>query len=438
MRVWAQCQGRPDYDTVSQLLIDRTLAILENIYDPMREVMGPPILDEDGGDDAIDFYLLDQHTSVFRRNTNLSETLGATVPDNPVVNNGKSAFVLLGRHQAFLIPFHTHVVHEFFHVLQNRHNHKFKLRPVSGNTNVREKHWFPEASAVWAEVYFDRELERFWEKDRANFGTHQKWFWLGFQTNSEGLNTTKPKFQHYSAYIWPYFVEQEKKDKKATFMSKIWAGLDVVTTFEQADDVIDSVYPFADHFKTFALRNLNMALLPGDPLPESERYVSLDKDQFPDGFGPKFEAPAELQADQPFQRSLTLQPLSARYLRFGHIRKPMKVEFDFTGLQPQGLTDIHMLVRSTDSKGISQWVKPPFDDSSANKVVFCLSEGPTTPDSRGDFDEIIMVVSNHGKRDKVSGNLVARPVSKPCATVWNAKIKGDITGGPQRRRLVYH
>lgn len=69
VRVWAQCQGRSDYDTVSQLLIDQTLVVLDKIYEPMTKLMGQPILDQEGGDDAIDFYLLDIFTYVFRRNT---------------------------------------------------------------------------------------------------------------------------------------------------------------------------------------------------------------------------------------------------------------------------------------------------------------------------------------------------------------------------------
>lgn len=360
---------------------------------------------------------------------------GAAIRDLPKKSKGSSGFVNLPRNLAYTQRFHTTVIHEFFHVLQLGHNQQFSTRPIASGADVREGHWFVEASAVWASAHFDRTLAP-WENGRAAYADAHTLFHDPFQVNSKGLNATfnldSAGLGPYSAYIWSYFVEQETGNP--AFMRRIWAGLSDVTTFEQADDVIDLVHSFSDHFKTFALRNLNRAYLPGDPLPVEKRYVKLD-DQFPDGVGPKFvtgDVPAELVADQPFQQSLSLEPLSSRYLRFTPRVTPQggvkKVEFDFPGLQPQDLTNIQLLVRSTDASGSPQWVKSPFDESSTDKVVFCLSDGPTTPDFRGDFREIIIVVSNHEKRDKVSGNLVARPESKPCTSVWKGNVLHRVTG----------
>jgi hypothetical protein len=419
VRVWAQCKGELAYDAGSQTLLDETLAVLDKIYGPMTALMGEPILDQEGGDNAIDFYILDTGSYVFRRNDNFdAQGLGSTYSDFPEVNNGASAFVTLPRFLAYIQRFHTTVIHEFFHVLQKRHNHQFSHRQVANASNVYEQHWFGEASAVWASAHFDRTLAP-WSDGRSAYSDAHQRFVLRFQVSTEGLNAPQPEPHTYSAYIWPYFVEQEKNGP--AFMGQIWAGLETVTTFEQADDVIDASYAFADNFKTFALRNLNNEFAPSDPLPRAKRYVNQDPEQFPDGVAPTFvtgEAPIELVADQEFRQSLDIENLSARYLRLTAGGTVRKVEFDFTGLQPQDLTDVQALIRTTDG-----WVAQAFDYSTTNTVTFCFTEGPTTATRNGSFVEMILVVSNHAKREgnKVTGALVAKPQSKSCVVGWKGR-----------------
>jgi hypothetical protein len=236
-----------------------------------------------------------------------------------------------------------------------------------------------------------------------------------FQVSTEGLNATTPEPHAYSAFIWPYFVEQEKGGPD--FMGQIWAGLETVGTFEQADDAIDAVHPFTQNFKKFALRNLNIPLDPGNALPVSERYVNLDSALFPDKVPPKHMVTATLVADQTYSQSLNIDSLSARYFRLAPDGAVRKVEFDFTSLQPQDLVDVQVFVLSKDGNP-TNWITPPFDFGNQDKVVFCLTEGPTTSTFQGDFAEMIIMVSNHAKRDKVTGALVARPQTKPCEAVW--------------------
>lgn len=415
VRVWAPCKGEPAYDAESQNLLGKTLAVLDKIYGPMTALMGAPILDQEGGDDAIDFYILDSGAYVFRRNDSFeAQGLGSTYSDFPEVNNGASAFVTLPRFLTYIQRFHTTVIHEFFHVLQKRHNHQFTHRAVANVSNVYEQHWFGEASAVWASAHFDRTLAP-WDNGRAAYSDAHQRFVHRFQVSTEALNATTPEPHTYSAYIWPYFVEQEKGGPD--FMGQIWAGLETVTSFDQADDVIDTAHPFAQNFKTFATRNLNMPLDPGDALPVSKRYVNLDSAQFPDKVPPSYMVTGTLVADQEYRQNVNMDSLSARYFRLGPDARVKKVELDFSGLQPQDLTDVQVFVRSKDGDP-KDWITPPFDFSNEDKVVFCLTDGPTTSNFKGDFVDMIIVVSNHAKRDKVSGALVARPDSKPCSTVW--------------------
>ncbi|WHZ27093.1 MAG: hypothetical protein OJF51_001889 [Nitrospira sp.] len=430
VRVWAKCHGVLEYDAKSQELIDQALAVLDKIYEPMTKWMGPPLLDQDGGDDAIDFYILGSSDYVFRRNKEfLAVAMGVTYSDSPEEDNSSSGFVILQRDLANTPSFHSTIIHEFFHVLQTRHNDKYQSHRIASGVDVFEKHWFVEASATWAEAHFDLTLKPWVDGRAAYFAVHTL-FEDPFQISSKGLNAVgivgtnasgiSADLHPYSAYIWPHFVEQEKKDKEATFMGQIWVGLEAVTTFEQADDVIDSVYSFADNFKTFALRNLNQEYVPGDPLPKTERYVSLDPDQFPDGVGPKFlpeNGLGSLKADLENSYPLELDTLSARYVRLLALdQKIQKVEFDFSQLQPAGFTDVQALVSTTTG-----WVSKPLDLGSG-KTTFCFDTGPTTTEVRGSFDDIRLVVANHAKREKVSGALVVRPQSKPCTPVWTGRF----------------
>ncbi|HVR18553.1 MAG TPA: hypothetical protein VMS65_02615, partial [Polyangiaceae bacterium] len=309
VRVWAQCKGEATGDAESVRLIQKTLGVLHKIYGPMTGLMSYPIEDLEGGDAAIDFYIVDPGGSVVRRGDSFVPAgLGSTFSDFPEVGNGASAFVLLPRSLLYASRFHTTVIHEFFHVLQKAHNHQYSPRELSAS-NVYVAHWFPEASAVWVSAHFDRILAP-WEDGRAAYlDAHQR-FTQRFQKSSLALSAPNPVPHTYSAYIWSYFAEQETGS--ANFMADIWEGLMSASSFEQADDAIDQAFSFREHFKDFALRNLNMSFIPGDPLPRSERYVALDS-IFPDGPTPDYPS-SLLTRDQEFRQSLEIPNLGTRYV----------------------------------------------------------------------------------------------------------------------------
>lgn len=424
VRVWAQCRGVSGVDADSVTLIDKTLVVLNKIYTPMTGLMGLPLFDLEGDDNAIDFYIVDNDSYVYRRTENFRPIgLGTTYTDyaETPVGKGDSAFVTLPRSLLYTGRFHITVIHEFFHVLQFAHNSEFSLKAVAGKPDSYESHWFMEASATWASAHFDRTLAP-WDSGRgAYLGAHYL-FAKHFLPSHDALNHTG--IPHvYSAYIWPYFVEQETGG--ANFMTNIWVALEAVTTFEAADNVIDKVYSFASNFKRFALRNLNTELIPGDPLPISQRHVNLDADQFADDrVEPRYLTGA-LPANQDYSQDFELKNLSARYVRLTVPQASpavRKVVVDISGLQPASELDVQAFVLTDDG-----WVAQPIDIK-PDKLVFCFDKGPTTAEVRGSFKEILLVVSNHAiaKGTDISGTLKVQPKSLPCATVWEGTIDHTI------------
>jgi len=198
-------------------------------------------------------------------------------------------------------------------------------------------------------------------------------------------------------------------------MKQIWERFRSVTSFEQADDAIDSEYSFAENFRHFAVRNLNTEFAPGDPLPRDKRYVSLDPEQFPDRKEPPYLT-GELVADEEYARAMDIPNLAARYLRLSATDPRIKkVTLDLTGLEPAALVNVMALVQTTDG-----WVSQPLDLSGERKVLFCFDKGPSTPSVRGSFEEILLVVANSAPRrdGRVTGSLKLQPKSRPCAPVW--------------------
>jgi hypothetical protein len=414
VRVWAQCRGEPAADAETERLVEKTLAVLRKIHAPMTGLMTVPISDVEGGDPAIDFYIVDPGWAVVRRRNSFRPGgLGSTFSDNPEIEKGSSAFVLLPRFLLYTSRFHTTVIHEFFHVLQKAYNQQYALRQ-SATPDVYSAHWFPEASAVWASAHFDRTLAP-WEDGRAAYLDAHLRFIQRFLPSTVALSAPEPVPHTYAAYIWPYFVEQEREGPE--FMAAMWEGISGTSTFEQADDAIDAVFPFRDHFKDFALRNLNTAYVPGDPLPDDQRYVALDS-HFPDRHAPTYTE-GTLEPEQDYTLTLPLPNLSARYVLLGADPLLQKVTFQFGGLTPADQIDVQALVYTQDG-----WLSQPLDFSNEDEVVFCFDRGPTTLERRGRFDAMLLVISNHAVRadSSTSGELVVEATADPCTPVWTGTI----------------
>ncbi len=420
VRVWAQCHGEAGFDTESVSVMDRTLVVLDRVYGPMTGVMGAPLLDLEGGDEAIDLYIVDDGSYVYRQEGNFRpKGLGTTYWADALTpaGKGRSAFVTLPRSLLYTSRFHNTVIHEFFHVLQKAHNAEYSPRAQAGNPNEGENHWFVEASAAWASAHFDRTLAP-WPDGRGAYEDAHRRFKQYFLPSFDALNAIGSPHD-YSAYIWPYFVEQETGG--TAFMTNIWVGLEAVSGFEAADQAIDRVYPFAANFKRFALRNLNKPLTPGDPLPREKRYVALDEAQFVDDGKPPPIDESTLTANSEFSRDLDVKNLAARYLLLTVSQAgtaTRKVTVDTSALKPADGRVVQALVKTTDG-----WLAQPIDIDS-DKLVFCFDKGPTTASVRGSFTEILLIVSNHAltSAGNIAGALKLLPTSTPCGEVWEGTI----------------
>jgi hypothetical protein len=440
VRVWAICRGDPAMDLESHALVDKALATMSAIYGPMTGLMGKPLTDSEGGDGAIDIYIVDDGAYVNRRAENFRPGAGAiTFADYAaqpgVSSKGTSAFVAIKRSLFYGSLWNAILIHEFFHVLQFAHNAEFSMReaPIASGSSaaVRQQHWFAESSAQWAEAYFERKVPGL-SAPRVSYLDVHRLFKQYFLPSKEPLNAPGPNAHAYSAYIWSYFVEQETGNPD--FMKHIWDGLDSVSTFEEADRVIDGVFPFDTHFKRFALRNLNTEFLPGDPLPKNKRYVDQDPDQFKDDrVTPPYEE-GELKADQDYSHDFNLKNLSAAYL---HLHVDLsggavsKVVFDAAALTPAAALDIQALVLTKDG-----WLAQPLT-MTGDKITFCFDEGTTTASLYGNFEEVLLIVSNHSMQSgtNITGTLKVQPSSTPCKTGWEGttestmEIDTTFTGG---------
>lgn len=411
VRVWIEC-GDAISNATEQHAMTRVLRVFETLWPTMTGHMGAPLLDaggeDEGGDDAIDVYLVEGaiqrggDTEDIYKLINLGvNAYAAWSPPYKKNAAGKgisSGYLVLPRIGMLGEKMRSTITHEFFHVLQFAHHDTYDL---AVNKNP---YWFVEASATWASVHFDRTLS--WparvaaEEHKGRFGR--------FQRETRALND--PDRAHiYAAYIWPLFLEQRSGSRD--IIAAIWNGLEGASDAAQADTLLDGKSSFATNFHTFALRNLNSAFMPGDPLPRSDRYVTLDP-LFPD------EAIQPIKTIAPlgnYTKGLDMPPLSASYFLFTPDADTIrKVVFEFSGLQPQSELDVDALVHTQDG-----WLPKPVSLTGQGRVVFCFDKGKSTDTIRGSFDAIELVLSNHARAAdaRISGDLVVTSSTAPCG-VW--------------------
>lgn len=388
-RIWA-CVDDDTGDAQADIaaLADLVDQIWGPMTQPVPEGMGPPLPDgvganvpkEYGGDGRIDFYLLRRGQAVFRDGkrsipgTAYAASLSSgpfTTPDG-APRKGASGFVMVDRDR---LPDTTKItqdlIHEFFHVLQYAHN----FRAISQGP---VQHWFVEASATWAETYYDRD-----ENEDAH-----GWFPDVFQASDLGLEDADVDHQ-YSAYVWPLFMEQESGGPEAVF--RAWQAIEPVASgdFAAVTAAIDAQLPFAQHFRDFAVRNLNNEAL-DDSEPRLPQYADLDlafwDDVPPAHMGTGVVAPGEPWVSDP----LDLPALSARYARIGVADDAREVTIDVRGVAPAGQIDGDVLIH--DPGGT--WTHLPVSGG----VLKLCRDNPGE-----DLEALYLVISNHAIGATASG-----------------------------------
>ncbi len=413
-------------DPVASADISKTLQLIEGIWGPMTALMGAPKLDAGGaegsGDTHIDLYLifpLDKDVLPGGRDLIIPpRALAAAAPAPPYVGVTSSAYLLLNRDDLTHPEFRTTLIHEFFHVLQYAHNQKINFRcPLSAECKRLEVFWFTEASAEWAAAHFAPETARLF--------VHPK-FVNTFQPSRESLHRSAPQdgplgYRMTAAYIWPYFMEQENGTSNAWTIGATWYALEAARDWDQANTAIDRQLPFGRHFHTFALRNFNDELLPGDPLPITQRHVALDP-TFPDKQRPpvlkQHLHTGQNPTDPPFRTAVALPALTAGYFYYKvDDANTQQVHFGFSALVPPGGLDIDAFVKIKDKP----WTLRSF--TGRNTVTFCFDK----PEER--LEEIYLVLSNHYKdfSNNITGDLLVRVLKEPCGCYETADVLQRVT-----------
>lgn len=411
-KVWA-CKGT-DPDKAAQDR-DRVAALVEEIWGPLTQPvptgLGPPLPDavgtnvdlEHGLDGRIDFYALLPGQGVYRGGKVRSITSKAAAAAgvsllaesargaNP---NGASGYVLVDRSRlGDDVEMRLDLIHEFFHVLQYAHNGYAPLADPS--------HWFVEASAVWAETWYQRQhsdIPHGWFED--------------FQTSTAGLED--PDILHgYSAYIWPFFMEQEVGRDA---IMQAWAGIGALPSgsdYVAVTDVIDAQLPFAEHFQDFAIRNLNNDALE-DADPREPMYHDLDP-AFHEDVQPGHMRSGSVAPGSPYVEQLSMPPLAARYADVSFDDEARWVTISVTGLSAQAAVKADAIVHISEG----WWERRPFE---GGILRFCRDED----EPFNDVDRAYVVISNHDRRQAVSGPLEvsARDACADDAIVLEGTVRG--------------
>ena len=418
VRVWIECQ-----DAVSEAselrVIDLTLRRAEAILPRLTAIMGEPLLDaggpDEGGDDAIDIYLVQGAITRGGQTADVYSLASAGVRASarmspPLVMNAhghttSSGYIVAPRIGTQSEDFRSSLTHELFHILEFAHN-----VDLGAET---DRWFFYEASAVWASVHVDRVLP--WparvaaKEHRGRFGRYVK--------GEASLNAPQPAVLPYAAYIWPYFLEQETGSP--AIIGAIWRDVEAAATSAAADDILDRHYSFAQHFHRFSLRNLNQAFPPSDPI--APHYNELD-DQFPDGDPRPTDIPVAVTPTSDVVHDLAMPPLSAKYLRLDVAPGVKRVEIDLSGLQPRGALDVDALIKPE-----GDWLAGPLSFTEQDKLVFCFDRGPATAAVRGSFEAMELVLSNHARaaNEAVDGRVRITGSTRACGA-WSGSVQSHL------------
>lgn len=346
--------------------IGAAVAMLDNVYPAMTaaSAMGAPVPDEEGGDPRIDVYLLDTISTRERSGQQRpidGTTIAAVSPDAPFAGNTASSYIMIGRPRigGDRTEAVRTAIHEFFHSLEYAHNYALET------TKQGIRPWWYEATAAWAEWQFAPSLSA---------TVHEQYFTGGFRTAPNipleqptsvmGTDVRHPRW----AYIWPFFMQQERGGDPAPVFDA-WRAADTASDWNELHAAVDAQLPFANAWRDFAVRNLNLDL--GAAF--EPHYSDLDPN-FPQDLSPVLNTDVELTA--PGTRTIEagddnrgLDALTTQYDLFGigdnsGIRS---IALDFSALS-KGL-DVTLMTEAPDGT----WTR--HDYGAGDSVAFDFDRG---------------------------------------------------------------
>ncbi len=393
--VWGQCGGE---DAVMEARMEDVLAVMTEAWGPMTALMGWPLGDAnvegddladspEAGDGLLDVYVVAASVSAHARRIDLGEnpaalavTRGAPPFTGPRGAEASSSFIVVNGVATGGNAFRSTIVHEFFHSLQFAHNNRGTIvtgAPGAGAGWVR--HWFMEASAVWAEHQFvpaARTTEVY-----PRFGT--------FQSSEESLSSIVGS-NEYDSWVWPFFMVQEADPG---VIGSAWMDLEGIDGFDAIQQALDGEVSFTGRFRDFAVRAYNQDLQPGDPI--DPMFSDADAG-FPDDApsGARLLADQVIGAGSELSFDTNLPSLRAMYVDLAPDSDNLAIEFDWSGLSPADARDVDVLVE-TQRDG---WQRR------------------SEPDRVCKAKRVLVVLSNHDPRREttVTGSWKAIGSDKPC------------------------
>ncbi|MDP1827769.1 MAG: hypothetical protein Q8L48_31135 [Archangium sp.] len=393
VRAWALCPGTGGGDANAERQLNKIISVVDAAWGPMVSRMGMgPAKDDQTGDEAIDVYVVPPGANAPRARGDyaIEGVRGAAFPQPPYAGGTCSGYVMLPTWRLALRDYQLTVIHELFHVLQFAHMYQLTTW------------WFTEASATWASMHVNRTAPI---RPAANQGLHLERFG-GFQGSRRGLLSTAGDHEYF-AYIWPFFMEHEGDE---ALIAALWSRAGGLSGIPAANTALNGVFSFKDHFRDFAIRNLNESLLPGDPV--SPRHHARDPAHPENALFPSEEA-IPLTGNQEQTRQLQLEPLAARYyrLRVELDSQVQRVELDLSALSGREHLDVDALINNPDA-----WLSSPVK-LTETRPRFCFDLGPSNLERKGSFAELLLVLSNHSHTggEQVTGTLKVKPSKAGCA-----------------------
>jgi hypothetical protein len=376
-RVWACGSSRA---TVNSDLA-KVVAVGSRLWGPMTSAvpngMGRPVPDTDAkqsdGNGKVDVYLVEPLAECRDRGDACKEIPGdavAIAPKDRPLNcsvdgfpaRGCSGYMVVGRGRLGTPAFAADFAHEFFHLLQLAHNGQIDLT------------WYHEASAVWAEWFYEREAATPEAYDL--FEAYQK-------ENRSLLWYDHDRLMQYRAWNWPLFQFTER-GSSSVFAA--WQAIEGATTRADVDKAVDDQLSFADAFGDFAVRNAQ----PAAYIPPASTGLEDDRWQSHPALG---DFPTDPHLVTSARSAVTLgearhaadiDPLTAQYDEYEVVDDDVRqVVIDIRKLTGAGHADLDVLARVG---GGDTWRRFP---GRGGKVTLCRD----TPAEDVSFFQV--VVSNH-------------------------------------------
>jgi hypothetical protein len=285
------------------------------------------------------------------------------------------------------------LAHELFHVIQRAYN-------SAGVHSGVLKHWFVEASAVWAQYRF---MPRAYTVDDVTMTPGR---FADFQDSPFSLNTSILENDYWS-FAWPLFMDMESPGSVA----KAWQAIEGQSGDAAVDRTIDRILPFARRFRDFAVRAFNREWSPTQDR-DLLRLFPIEAVETPrvEPGAVHVDPVVELHADVPgivsYQRSEQIANLYAVYRPFEVDDDVGKVTFDFSDLVPQGSFHVDAIVKIKD-KG---WERRQLTNG---ETTFCRDT------AKDRVEEIVIVLSDHdlNPNGRVVGTWTVESLQTGCAAI---------------------